>query len=1083
MSGSKLITALSNNVTDGVRGTVRRKAAGCSCCPSCADNDTEIMRDASGPGPHDMAVSQPGDRAEVEADRAAHAVMSQASPAKGTPIAPTTHRAGGVAGGAPLPEGTRSYFEPRFGHSFSAVRVFHDSSAAEAAESLQANAFTIGPNIVFGAGRWSPESSDGQRLLAHELAHVVQQESSPSLQRKIMRDACKHDDFKSGGCSGIRDTSGDDPMLLATDNLIVALGLKRHFGGTWLSQVYTPLNPRKCDPGKKSGRIDALKVKEGSSLSLEILEIKSRNLKGGCGGCVVASDESEGYKEALDRIETRMHEVALRLANIGGYMIPDKDGSTECRSSAAKKELKGAGLNPQDDKTMMAWCVYNSIQTRLGKAFTTRFKAINIDLNRDGKPAQNKSDGYDVMSWRSGSCGKNSVGRKYMRFQVNGKGGLSYRCDKRCVNEEEQERERNDETRVWDYIDQQREKSMGKDKSSSDEPRVPLDKRAPPPPGKRDSPVVEVSPDVDPYEEGAEIPSHGVSAADVVTIGIIGTGTVYALHLAHQAAKTQAEKVILEKARDRVLNELRRKGAAEVAKKLNSANLKKFGTKAYEKMIDEAEAASKRIGKGIEKNVEKRLIRKVGGKIAKKVLEKGVRYLPIVGAVLTAAKVFGIANAVAAGAEIEIGLGGDDVDVSGDSKVKKGKAGSNADGDVDIKDTKIELEVDGAPGQSGSLEIKAENVKISGKAATEGDAVTVDLKINISNSTIVVRSEGIYKGSQIEISGNLDIIDSDITIDLPKGTVLAPPKKGEKRVIKGVKVVIKKAGTGEGHGGGGGKGTGPSSDSKGEGVPGMESKDKPAENMPKLSPGARKQLEETYKDPNTKKVADLLLSAKANKEVSEEMLKRLNALKDQLAKHQQLLEEFLKQAKKKPGSDPLKDVIEPLEELLRNADKPKPDTTVKPPDPKDPASSQDVKSPGDSKAVSTSKPPLDKSKATPIEMRNGKNRLTFDKENDPSRTREDVIDGVASLTRLVVDVERTYRIRLKGVYAGPLSQTPTPPAAGVTVLWGGMYTLTVPDGVFKSTDGVDSIYFTDVGKKFEKPYVVWGSPGSKTRKK
>ena len=77
--------------------------------------------------------------------------------------------------GRPLEAETRAALEPRFGHSFEHIRVFADERAAESASALGANAYAVGSNIVFGEGRFEPESSDGQRLLAHELAHTVQQ--------------------------------------------------------------------------------------------------------------------------------------------------------------------------------------------------------------------------------------------------------------------------------------------------------------------------------------------------------------------------------------------------------------------------------------------------------------------------------------------------------------------------------------------------------------------------------------------------------------------------------------------------------------------------------------------------------------------------------------------------------------------------------------------------------------------------------------------------------------------------------------------------------------------------------------------
>ncbi|MBP1468346.1 DUF4157 domain-containing protein, partial [Candidatus Chloroploca sp. M-50] len=77
--------------------------------------------------------------------------------------------------GQPLDAATRAYMEPRFGRDFGDVRVHTDAQAAESARAVQANAYTVGNHIAFGAGRYTPQSSAGQRLMAHELAHVVQQ--------------------------------------------------------------------------------------------------------------------------------------------------------------------------------------------------------------------------------------------------------------------------------------------------------------------------------------------------------------------------------------------------------------------------------------------------------------------------------------------------------------------------------------------------------------------------------------------------------------------------------------------------------------------------------------------------------------------------------------------------------------------------------------------------------------------------------------------------------------------------------------------------------------------------------------------
>jgi hypothetical protein len=77
--------------------------------------------------------------------------------------------------GQPLDPGSRSYMEPRFRHDFGQVRVHPDARAAEAARRLNSVALTSGQDIFFGAGMYQPDKPGGRRLLAHELAHTIQQ--------------------------------------------------------------------------------------------------------------------------------------------------------------------------------------------------------------------------------------------------------------------------------------------------------------------------------------------------------------------------------------------------------------------------------------------------------------------------------------------------------------------------------------------------------------------------------------------------------------------------------------------------------------------------------------------------------------------------------------------------------------------------------------------------------------------------------------------------------------------------------------------------------------------------------------------
>jgi hypothetical protein len=182
---------------------IHRKAS-CACgggCPNCQAKS------------NDLKVSDPNDAAEVEADRIADKVMrmpaGNQAPTENRSISPGmiyrefdaskqdeeeetiqrkplpgsngipaqspahVHDAVG-SGGRALDQGTRGFFESRMGYDFGGVRIHTDSTAGLSARAIDAKAYTAGNNIVFGSGQYSPNSASGMRLLAHELAHVVQ---------------------------------------------------------------------------------------------------------------------------------------------------------------------------------------------------------------------------------------------------------------------------------------------------------------------------------------------------------------------------------------------------------------------------------------------------------------------------------------------------------------------------------------------------------------------------------------------------------------------------------------------------------------------------------------------------------------------------------------------------------------------------------------------------------------------------------------------------------------------------------------------------------------------------------------------
>lgn len=98
------------------------------------------------------------------------------SAAAGEGVPPIVHDVLSSAGETLNPS-TRAYLEPRFGHDFSQVRVHTDARAADSARAVNALAYTVGRDIVFGSGKYQPHTRDGLRLVAHELTHTLQQSS------------------------------------------------------------------------------------------------------------------------------------------------------------------------------------------------------------------------------------------------------------------------------------------------------------------------------------------------------------------------------------------------------------------------------------------------------------------------------------------------------------------------------------------------------------------------------------------------------------------------------------------------------------------------------------------------------------------------------------------------------------------------------------------------------------------------------------------------------------------------------------------------------------------------------------------
>jgi Domain of unknown function (DUF4157) len=154
-----------------------------------------------------LRINESGDAYEQEADRVADQVTKRMHPDLGG-APPHLQRFSGQSDGQmaaapasvehalsdpgkPLESPLRQEMERRFGHDFSRVRVHCGSAAEQSTRDVNANAYTVGHDIAFAAGNYAPSTHVGRRLIAHELAHVVQQRASPPMVQRDDKSAGK----------------------------------------------------------------------------------------------------------------------------------------------------------------------------------------------------------------------------------------------------------------------------------------------------------------------------------------------------------------------------------------------------------------------------------------------------------------------------------------------------------------------------------------------------------------------------------------------------------------------------------------------------------------------------------------------------------------------------------------------------------------------------------------------------------------------------------------------------------------------------------------------------------------------------
>jgi hypothetical protein len=189
----------------------------------------------------------------------------------GTPLSPEKSRII-PSGGRPLDQETRSFFELSFGLDFNEVRVHTGSQAARLTRALQAKAYTLGHDIVFGEGQHQPKTTTGRQLLAHELAHVVQQQSQTPCH--LQRQSIYNPLFPCHITSRL-------PGGLDFFGTLVHLAIQQHYVSEIDPLAATEYVIPGSGPSGQSGRADIVSSNGG------IYEIKPQGLA------------QEGYEEAL----------------------------------------------------------------------------------------------------------------------------------------------------------------------------------------------------------------------------------------------------------------------------------------------------------------------------------------------------------------------------------------------------------------------------------------------------------------------------------------------------------------------------------------------------------------------------------------------------------------------------------------------------------------------------------------------------------------------------------------------------------------------------------------------------------------
>jgi hypothetical protein len=310
---------------------------------------------SNGPSPADREREREARRVADRVVRSSPAESITATETEGaSPSRPATEGTT-LNRGTPLPGPVRSFFEPRFGRTFGDVRVHTDAAADDAAGRLHAEAFTYGTDIAFRRGAFDPASEDGRRLLAHELAHVVQQRATGvgTVQRQESTGSRSHPEKPSPSEYVDRYTGlfGLDETGLGRDLFTLVWQSARH--GSFVESVLAELGSDDREQvawafavaAKRLGSLADLGESGGGRTALEAV---ARALpRSG-----LRIDVEEAVEEGPQRLRERQREAAQAELNArpGSESVsfypetPDDAAEGALQSDAERKEEAGRTL-------------------------------------------------------------------------------------------------------------------------------------------------------------------------------------------------------------------------------------------------------------------------------------------------------------------------------------------------------------------------------------------------------------------------------------------------------------------------------------------------------------------------------------------------------------------------------------------------------------------------------------------------------------------------------------------------------------------------------------------------------------------